>query len=233
MGFVVLPALVPDISAVYDVYFAAFKDNAVTKALFPSATAADMTDSGSAFRKAHTAHTQQYWPTDATQYTLKCVDSQTGQIVGMALWDIYLTTSQWRRGDISWLSGHQREHAEALISPLWHAREKLWLHQKYIYCHVVAVYPHHQRKGIGKLLMEFGMRVARQVSLPIYIESSPQAITLYEKLGCRRVKQPAKDKPTNASPQRTDSTLGNHELALYVWMPNDDKTKLPHAVELA
>ena len=50
MGFVVLPALVPDISAVYDVYFAAFKDNAVTKALFPSATASDMTNPESEFR---------------------------------------------------------------------------------------------------------------------------------------------------------------------------------------
>jgi hypothetical protein len=52
MGFVVLPALVTDISAVYDAYFAAFKDNAVTKALFPSATASDMTNPESEFRYA-------------------------------------------------------------------------------------------------------------------------------------------------------------------------------------
>ena len=50
MGFVVLPALVPDISAVYDVYFAAFKDNAVTRALFPSATEVDMMNPESEFR---------------------------------------------------------------------------------------------------------------------------------------------------------------------------------------
>ena len=47
MVFLVLPALVPDISEVYDVYFAAFKDNAVTKALFPMATTEDMADSNS------------------------------------------------------------------------------------------------------------------------------------------------------------------------------------------
>lgn len=50
MGFVVLPALTPDVSAVYDVYFAAFKNNAVTRALFPSATEADLTDPNSEFR---------------------------------------------------------------------------------------------------------------------------------------------------------------------------------------
>ena len=50
MGFVVLPALPADISSVYDVYFAAFRDNAVTRALFPSATAGEMMDPESGFR---------------------------------------------------------------------------------------------------------------------------------------------------------------------------------------
>lgn len=50
MGVVVLPALLSDISDVYDVYFAAFKDNAVTKALFPFASPEDMIDAGSEFR---------------------------------------------------------------------------------------------------------------------------------------------------------------------------------------
>jgi hypothetical protein len=52
MGFLVLPALVTDISAVYDVYFAAFKENAVTRALFPSATPEDMSNTASKFRWA-------------------------------------------------------------------------------------------------------------------------------------------------------------------------------------
>lgn len=50
MGFVVLPALVADISAVYDAYFAAFRDSAVTKALFPTATPEDMMNPDSEFR---------------------------------------------------------------------------------------------------------------------------------------------------------------------------------------
>jgi hypothetical protein len=50
MGFVVLPALPADISSVYDVYFAAFRDNAITRALFPSATAEEMMDPESQFR---------------------------------------------------------------------------------------------------------------------------------------------------------------------------------------
>lgn len=50
MGFVLLPTLVTDISAVYNVYFAAFKNNPVTRALFPSATDEDFTNPCSDFR---------------------------------------------------------------------------------------------------------------------------------------------------------------------------------------
>jgi GNAT superfamily N-acetyltransferase len=155
---------------------------------------------------------------------LKCVDSETGEIVGMALWDIYLTPSKWRRGEISWLSGEERERAEALISPLWDAREQLWLDQKYIYCHVMAVHPDYQRKGIGKLLMEYGISVAQQVELPIYIESSQDGVRLYEKMGCQQIKQPTDDK--------TKDSGGETELVLFVWLPKEGEKKLPKAVEL-
>lgn len=50
MGFVVLPALPADISEVYNVYFEAFRDNAITRALFPSASTEDLTNPESEFR---------------------------------------------------------------------------------------------------------------------------------------------------------------------------------------
>jgi hypothetical protein len=50
MGFVILPALIPDISVVYDVYFAAFANDAVTRALFPKASVEDLTNPESEFR---------------------------------------------------------------------------------------------------------------------------------------------------------------------------------------
>jgi GNAT superfamily N-acetyltransferase len=164
---------------------------------------------------------------------LKCVDTETGEIVGMALWDIYLTPSNWRRGEISWLSGQERERADALISPLWDAREKLWTDQKYIYCHVMAVHPNYQRKGLGKLLMEYGISIAQQVELPIYIESSQEGIKLYEKTGCQRIKPPQKENSGDSLPQKKNDISGGSELALFVWLPKGCEKKLPKSVELA
>ncbi|KAF1363148.1 acyl-CoA N-acyltransferase [Lizonia empirigonia] len=221
MGFVVLPALVADISAVYDVYFAAFKENAITRALFPSATVEDLTNPESEFRKLHTAHTLQYWQNNLTQHTLKCVNSETGKIVGMALWDVYITPSDWTKGEIGWLQGKERERAEALIGPLWDAREKMWNNERYLYCHVIAVHPDAQRKGIGELLVEYGKKIALQANLPIYVESSRAAIRLYEKSGFRWLKE------------RSNDEQENHEIPLLVWLPGGERMLLPKSVELA
>ncbi|KAH7083050.1 acyl-CoA N-acyltransferase [Paraphoma chrysanthemicola] len=232
MGLVVLPALSSDISEVYDVYFAAFRDNAVTRALFPKASANDMTNSASAFRrKTHTSHVSQYWPTDPTQYTLKCVDSDSGEIVGMALWDIYLSPSTWTRPQLSWLDGDEKIRAENLITPLWNAREHYWIGERYIYCHVIAVHPAHQRKGVGQKLLNYGIGIAQQARLPVYIESSRDGIRLYEKMGCRRIKRPSR-------PQARPSTMEHcgkdkvDEAALFVWFPSGEENILPRHIEL-
>ncbi|KAJ8118439.1 hypothetical protein OPT61_g591 [Boeremia exigua] len=232
MGFVVLPALPADISDVYDVYFAAFKDNAVTRALFPSATTEDLINPESEFRKEHTAHTLQYWQNNLTQYTLKCVDSDTGKIAGMALWDVYVTPSEWERGEIEWLQGKERERAEALIGPLWGAREKMWNKERYLYCHLVAVHPNYQRKGVGELLVEYGKKIALQANLPIYVESSRDAIRLYEKSGFRWLKERPVHKSDDLWPGQT-SDHEDHEIPLMVWIPRGEKTLLPAAVQLA
>lgn len=121
MGFVVLPPTIPDIRQVYDAYFAAFKDSFITRVLFPW----DVTNEE--FRKGHTAHTLDYWHKDNVQYTCKCIDTDTDQIVGMGLWDVH-----WKerakppeKPAVDWLEGSQKQKAEDLILPLWEAKEEL------------------------------------------------------------------------------------------------------------
>jgi ribosomal protein S18 acetylase RimI-like enzyme len=240
MGFVVLPALIPDIAPVYDVYFAAFKDNPVTRAFFPHAAPEDLINPESKFRyyntrlsissntlltiqrKAHTSLTLHYWQDNKTQHTLKCIDPSTGQIVGMALWDIYLTPSDWRKPELSWLQGTERNSAEDLVKPLWDMREKLWLDERYLYCHVVAVHPDYQKKGIGKLLVGYGIEVARQAGLPVYVESSKDGLKLYDKTGFRRLREQAMPKED-----------GSDSATFMVAVPAGEETVLPEAVRLA
>lgn len=132
MGQVVLPALIPDIPKVYDVYFNAFQNDQMGKImleiLFPGVIDDD-------FKKAHAAGTLAYWHTSASQYTFKCVDTSTGDIVGMALGDVYLTErneEERRNQGVPWLLGEQRERAEKILNPLWEVRERLFGGKRYI-----------------------------------------------------------------------------------------------------
>ena len=151
----------------------------------------------------------------------------------MALFDVYIAPSDWKRGEIGWLKGKERERAEALVKPLWDAREKLWLNERYVYCHVMAVHPDYQRRGIGELLFKYEMDVCRQTGLPMYIESSKQGIKLYEKMGSRRLKEKLGHRSEDITPEKTSGAREDQELPLYVWLPEDREKSLPKSVELA
>lgn len=126
MVLAILPALIPDICRIYDVYFSAFGNDymgqTILKILFPGPI-----DDG--FKRAHTTGTLQWWQTCDYQYTMKCVDTDTAEIVGMGLGDILLrprTPEERRTHGAPWLEGEQRERAEKVLNPLWEMREKFF-----------------------------------------------------------------------------------------------------------
>lgn len=47
----------------------------------------------------------------------------------------------------------------------------------------MATHPEYQRKGIGRLLVQWGIDVAEQLGLPIYLESTQGGIRLFEATG--------------------------------------------------
>lgn len=133
MVHTVLPALIPDIRKVYDAYFASFDNermgNIMLKIIFPDGVEAEE------FRAAHAAGTLDWWNKSDTQYTYKCVDMDTGDIVGMGLVDIYIkprTEEERKNGGVPWLTGEHQERAEKVLNPLWEVREKLFGGQPYI-----------------------------------------------------------------------------------------------------
>lgn len=133
MVYTILPALIPDIRKVYDVYFASFDNermgNMMLKIIFPGGVDSEE------FRAAHAAGTLDWWNKSDTQYTYKCVDMDTGVIMGMGLLDIYIkprTDDERKNGGVPWLTGEHQERAEKVLNPLWEVREKLFGGQPYI-----------------------------------------------------------------------------------------------------
>ncbi|KAK7210377.1 hypothetical protein V2G26_017555 [Clonostachys chloroleuca] len=179
----ILPALIPDIEAIYDVYFKAFQTDRMGSLmldiLFPSGVNEE-------FRKAHTVATAQYWHHSSNQYTYKAVDIATGDIVGMALGDVYMkerSEEERKNPGVEWLQGEQRERAETILNPLWEVREKLFGGRRYIYVHVIAVDPAYQGRKAGALLVNWGIELGENAMLPVYGEASPTTAALYRKMG--------------------------------------------------
>lgn len=132
MAQVVLPALIPDIPRIYEIYFDAFRADKMgalmLQILFPGTIDEE-------FLKAHAAGTLSYWHISNCQYTLKVVDTASGDIIGMGLGDVYLhERSEEERANhgVPWLEGEQRERAERVLNPLWEVRERLFGHRRYI-----------------------------------------------------------------------------------------------------
>nr|KMM69654.1 hypothetical protein CPAG_05968 [Coccidioides posadasii RMSCC 3488] len=189
MGFAVLPALIPDIPKVYDVYFAAFKADPMGEIMLDILFPGGITEE---FRKAHSEGTLGFWHTSQSQYTWKCVDTNTDDIVGMGLADVYLkerTEEERKNPGISWLEGEAKERAENIINPLWEMKEKLWGGRRYIYCHVIGVDPKHQGRKAGAALVRWGIDLSEQTGLPVYFEASPSTVKMYEKMGFETLKE--------------------------------------------
>ena len=48
---------------------------------------------------------------------------------------------------------------------------------------MLDVHPDYQRKGAGRMLVEWGLNVADEKALPCWLQASPQGAGLYRKLG--------------------------------------------------
>ncbi|KAI1959268.1 hypothetical protein LOZ58_004539 [Ophidiomyces ophidiicola] len=189
MSFVLLPALIPDIPKVYDAYFAAFKGDPMGEIMLNILFPGGITEE---FRKAHTAGTLSYWHTSGVQYTVKCVDTDSGEIVGMALADVYLherSESERQKPVVSWLQGEEKERAEKVLYPLWEIREKLWGARRHIYCHVIAIDPRHQGRKAGAAILRWARDMCDQLRLPLYFEASPSTYKMYEKMGFETINE--------------------------------------------
>ncbi|KAJ5561976.1 hypothetical protein N7535_003561 [Penicillium sp. DV-2018c] len=193
MSFVVVPATLPQIRDIYDVWFAAFKGQLILDLIYPGT---DLNDE--AFRKVHAEGTLEYWKGLSMEHTFQCIDAITGKIAGMATWQVYWrgrTDEERQKPWIGWLQGDQRERAEGFLEQLWEKREKWIGSNPHVYCHTVAVHPDYQGKGVGARLMQWGVDVAEQLSLPIYLESTVEGVPLYRKLGFQTLSEGIVFKP--------------------------------------
>ena len=124
MTLVVLPALDAELEPLYDVWLAAFKGQPAVNVLFPE----------DADRKAQIELIRQSW--GDVGYPIKCVDTETGDIVGMATWEVFWRSSDdsgWKKPScIPWLTAEDWNKAKEVVLPMWDVREKLFGKRRHV-----------------------------------------------------------------------------------------------------
>jgi ribosomal protein S18 acetylase RimI-like enzyme len=75
---------------------------------------------------------------------------------------------------------------------------------------LLGVSPEHQRKGIGAMLMEWGMAKATEENIPCALESFPKARGLYRKMGF---------KETGEIEELKEVLADRETLHIMVWTP--------------
>lgn len=118
-----------------------------------------------------------------------------GAVVGMATWEVYhrsRTPEEWMPPNgVTWLpeGSEERRQAEAFFVALWKKRAEIWEGRKYVYLQFLSVHPAHRRRGIASRIMQWGIDIADQLHLPIYLEATLMGVPLYEKLGFQLLKE--------------------------------------------
>lgn len=72
-------------------------------------------------------------------------------------------------------------------APLFDAHATVMGARPHMMIAMFGTHPDHQRRGAGKMLMEWGCKEADKLRLEIYVEASSMGKGLYEKFGCERV----------------------------------------------
>ena len=74
-----------------------------------------------------------------------------------------------------------------IFTPMNEIRAEFMKDKKYVLVGILVVMPEYQRRGIGTRLLDWALKQADENGYPCYIDSSPQGLGLYKKLGWEEV----------------------------------------------
>lgn len=147
-------------------------------------------------RKAGASRFKNLKVADSTNRFIKAIDKSSGEIIGMAKWNIYYNhtpnfSEVHGKGEDYWDSEEQREWHDYPADQFYaERRDAMVMSNGNIVClDVLAVNSIHQRQGVGSALVQWGTNQADKLCLFAVVESSVAGKGLYEKFGLVCTKQ--------------------------------------------
>ncbi|KAJ5239321.1 choline transport protein [Penicillium chermesinum] len=119
------------------------------------------------------------------------IDKETGEVAGGCEWLIF-HENPFPNGPqpmkCTWYpAGSERaEYAERMLNQAFFARQA-WFQRPHAGVNAMGVHPKYRRRGVGRLLMEWGHKIIDPLGYESFTEGSPIGRWLYEQYGYRRV----------------------------------------------
>ncbi|EAW17180.1 GNAT family N-acetyltransferase [Aspergillus fischeri NRRL 181] len=197
MALSIRPAREADLEMIANIAAAAFNPttDAISRRLFPPDLQPTDMPAGEACRQWRAARKSASFHSDGTALMVAVDDALQGQIVGFALWDVPVPSPRCAPHqphepepepaahahaglDQSALAEMRRILAEDARAHFGAGMKKNVWHLDYI-----AVDPRHRRRGIGKMLLQWGVQRAAAAKRDCYLVATPAGRPLYEAAG--------------------------------------------------
>jgi len=125
---------------------------------------------------------------DPTVRYLKVTDTDTGELIACAKWNLYLSERSEaeleRARRICQLIPEQDTPAMAEILDLVHEQRRNCMGTRpHLLLSNLVTRPAHRRRGAGSMLIQWGLDYADGKELTVYLEASEETRLLYEKFG--------------------------------------------------
>ncbi|ATZ57210.1 hypothetical protein BCIN_14g03700 [Botrytis cinerea B05.10] len=136
--------------------------------------------------KECTSRQLQWHQSDPTSYWHKVIDTESGKIVGAALWKICPTNPFEHEDDhseVSWYpEGGQRDFVAAALQRFDAPRERL-APKPQLYLNIIYTHPEFRRQGVADMIMKWGIEKAKEMGVEIWLDATVYGVPLYKKHG--------------------------------------------------
>jgi GNAT superfamily N-acetyltransferase len=145
----------------------------------PESKAKAMETSKQMFLKMHHADSSSHW--------LKVVESETGEIVGGCRWHFHATNPYEGAKVAKFVAPFsadetEKEFASLVLGQILNPRAGRYC-RPHAHLHICFVRPDYRRKGVGALMMSWGVAKADEMKVEAFLESTPIGKNLYERFG--------------------------------------------------
>ncbi|KAH8733199.1 acyl-CoA N-acyltransferase [Phaeosphaeriaceae sp. PMI808] len=157
-----------------EVESAAFKDDPLGPILFPGPHAPDG-------REHKIAQLKETRKSDPSVRYMQAYDEETGQLIALSKWNIYDTPELAAAGrpPRDFGPGSNPAACKAFFGGLSKKKSETIGNKPHMFLHILTTDPAFQRRGAGGLLLKWGTKIADELGIPIYLESSGPGHLLY------------------------------------------------------